>query len=172
MTKNLKQDKDKLSSFGPGSVALAVFAGFVIKAIYDMLCAKDLVLNLSKATALISNENIVDAISFANQVGRLDLVSLLLALLGIILGFGAIAGFMHIKETSEAIAEREAKKWLSKKEVKAIFHEWITDNKEDFERMIKSVVQDKIEEMGEKNSPSTNPTTNDIELAKMPQKED
>ncbi len=72
-----------------------------------------------KASTLISNENIADSISFANQVGRLDLVSLLLALLGLVLGFGAFAGFLGIKETSrviaQEIAQKAATKWLDSK---------------------------------------------------------
>lgn len=105
MTKNLKQNKAKISFKDVCFAALGVFAALTIRAFYDYFCTKDLVLNLSKATALISNENIVDAISFANQVGRLDLVSLLLALFG----FAAFAGFLHIKETSEAIARDVAR---------------------------------------------------------------
>ena len=62
-------------------------------------------------------ENVVDEISYASQLGRLDTVSLLLAIFGLVLGFGAVAGFMHIKEASEQIAEsaagEEVKKWIS-----------------------------------------------------------
>lgn len=69
-------------------------------------------------------ENVVDEISYANQMGRLDTISLLLTIFGLILGFGAVAGFMHIKETSEKIAESETKKWLEseggKKELQKI----------------------------------------------------
>jgi hypothetical protein len=108
--------KKNLTAVGLRNAAFAVVVGFIIKAILDYFFAKDLVLNLSKATALISNENIIDSISFANQVGRLDLVSLLLAAFALVLGFGAVAGFMHIKDTSEGIAEREAKKWLDGEE--------------------------------------------------------
>lgn len=53
-------------------------------------------------------ENVLDGISYASQLGRLDTISLLLAMFGLILGFGAVAGFMHIKENAERVAEVEA----------------------------------------------------------------
>lgn len=57
-------------------------------------------------------ENVLDEISYANQLGRLDTISLILALLGLVLGFGAIFGFLHIKERSEDIAKNETERWL------------------------------------------------------------
>ena len=57
-------------------------------------------------------ENVVDSISYASQLGRLDVVSLLLALFGIIFGFGAIFGFLYIKERSEFVAHTAAESWL------------------------------------------------------------
>ena len=55
-------------------------------------------------------ENVLDEISYANQLGRLDTISLLVAAFALILGFGAIAGFMHIKEVSENVAIRTSQK--------------------------------------------------------------
>jgi len=109
-----------LTRSGLVNSVIAVTCGFLIKTGYDYFCAKDLVLNLSKSAALISSEHIVDSISFANQVGRLDMVSLVLALLGIVLGFGAVAGFLHIKENAENIAREETKKWLDENSEKII----------------------------------------------------
>jgi hypothetical protein len=80
---------------------VGLLSGFAIKVIFDYFYSQNLLLNLSKATILISNENIIDSISFANQVGRLDLVSLLLAFLGIILGFGTILGFWELSKTQD-----------------------------------------------------------------------
>jgi len=54
-------------------------------------------------------ENVLDEISYANQLGRLDTISLLLTLFGIVIGLGAVFGFLHIKETSEAIARDVAR---------------------------------------------------------------
>ncbi len=106
--------KTKITQVGLRNAAIALICGFVAKAICDYFCAKNLIINLSKSADLISNENIVDSISFANQVGRLDLVSLCIALLGLVLGFGAIYGFMHIKEDAHRTAEHEAKEFLKK----------------------------------------------------------
>ena len=60
----------------------------------------------NKATELIKQS--ADAISYANQVGRLDLVSILLGGIAIIFGFAGIIGFLHIEtvvktKISEAI---------------------------------------------------------------------
>jgi hypothetical protein len=57
-------------------------------------------------------ENVLDEISYANQLGRLDTISLLLTLFGIVIGFGAVFGFLHIKESSENVAKNAAEKWL------------------------------------------------------------
>jgi len=48
----------------------------------------------NKATELIKQS--ADAISYANQVGRLDLVSILLGVIAIIFGLAGIIGFLHI----------------------------------------------------------------------------
>jgi len=57
-------------------------------------------------------ENVVDEISYASQLGRLDAISLLLALFGIVIGFGAIFGFLHIRENSRLIAEQTTTDYL------------------------------------------------------------
>lgn len=60
-----------------------------------------------------SSKEIPDAISYANQTGRLDLVSIAIAMFSVVLGVGAVYGFMHIKEVSEIIASNTAEKWLN-----------------------------------------------------------
>ena len=52
--------------------------------------------NYKKTTELIKQS--ADAISYANQIGRLDLVSMFLAVIAVIFGFVGIVGFLHIKE--------------------------------------------------------------------------
>jgi hypothetical protein len=61
---------------------------------------------LRESQSLLS---VVDAISYSNQLGRLDMISLLLALFGIVIGFGAVFGFLHIKDTSRVIARDVAR---------------------------------------------------------------
>jgi hypothetical protein len=58
-------------------------------------------------------ENVLDEISYANQLGRLDTISLLLTLFGIVIGFGAVFGFLHIKESSKIVARDATKEWLA-----------------------------------------------------------
>ena len=70
----------------------------------------------NKATELIKQS--ADAISYANQVGRLDLVSMLLGIIAIIFGFAGIIGFLHIKEVVDVKAQlaiNENKKQLDQK---------------------------------------------------------
>ncbi len=94
-------------------------------------------------------ENVLDEISYANQLGRLDTISLILALFGLILGFGAIYGFIHIKERSEDIAEkvaeRESKKWLEEN-----FESWLKRNPELLQKIVAKVLAaEKLEQESE-----------------------
>lgn len=57
-------------------------------------------------------ENVVDSISYASQLGRLDTIALILTIFGIVLGFVAIFGFMAIKESSEIVARNAAETWI------------------------------------------------------------
>jgi len=49
-----------------------------------------------------------DAISYANQIGRLDLVSIFLAIIAVILGLFGIAGFLHVKGMVQTEIDRVA----------------------------------------------------------------
>lgn len=64
--------------------------------------------DFKKANELIKQS--ADAISYANQVGRLDLVSILLGIIAIIFGFAGIVGFLHIKNIVEAQIDQAIKK--------------------------------------------------------------
>jgi hypothetical protein len=50
-----------------------------------------------------------DVISYANQVGRLDVVSILLGLVAIIFGFAGIIGFLHIETIVKAQIDQAIK---------------------------------------------------------------
>ncbi len=65
-----------------------------------------------KSLKCIKLESVADSISYASQLGRLDTITLVLALFGIVIGFGAIFGFLHIKESSEDIARSVAAVWI------------------------------------------------------------
>lgn len=85
-------------------------------------------------------ENVLDEISYANQLGRLDIISLLLAIFGLILGFGAVVGFMGIKETSRITAQESATKWLDsksgKEQIKDSVHDWISSNPKEMDKIV------------------------------------
>ena len=62
----------------------------------------------NKATELIKQS--ADAISYANQIGRLDLVSILLGVIAIIFGLAGIMGFLHIETIVKAQIDQAIKK--------------------------------------------------------------
>ena len=61
-----------------------------------------------KATELIKQS--ADAISYANQIGRLDLVSMFLAVIALIFGLAGIIGFLHIETMVKAQIDQTIKK--------------------------------------------------------------
>jgi len=62
--------------------------------------------DFKKANQLIKES--ADAISYANQIGRLDLVSIFLAIIAVILGLFGIAGFLHVKGMVQTEIDRVA----------------------------------------------------------------
>jgi len=94
--------------------------------------------NYKKATELIKQS--ADAISYANQIGRLDLVSILLGIIAIIFGFAGIIGFLHIKEAvyvKTQFAVNENKNQLDQK-----IKEIEKDTDERFEALAKEYFKD------------------------------
>ena len=64
--------------------------------------------DFNRATELLKQS--ADAISYANQVGRLDLVSILLGVIAIIFGLAGIIGFLHIETMVKAQIDQTIKK--------------------------------------------------------------
>lgn len=94
--------------------------------------------NYKKASELIKQS--ADAISYANQVGRLDLVSMFLAVIAVIFGFVGIVGFLHIKEAvyvKTQFAVNENKNQLDQK-----IKEIEKDTNERFEALAKEYFKD------------------------------
>ena len=94
--------------------------------------------NYKKATELIKQS--ADAISYTNQIGRLDLVSILLGIIAIIFGFAGIIGFLHIKEAvyvKTQFAVNENKNQLDQK-----IKEIEKDTDERFEALAKEYFKD------------------------------
>lgn len=60
---------------------------------------------MSNLTGLSSRKGNTDAISFALQVGRLDVISFVLGLVAVGLGFFALFTFVTLKEDAKRIAE-------------------------------------------------------------------
>jgi hypothetical protein len=87
--------------------------------------------NYKKASELIKQS--ADAISYANQIGRLDLVSILLGIIAIIFGFVGIVGFLHIKEGVDVKTE-----FAISKKIKEIEK----DTNERFEKLTKEYFKD------------------------------
>jgi hypothetical protein len=94
--------------------------------------------DFNRATELIKQS--ADAISYANQIGRLDLVSILLGIIAIIFGFAGIVGFMHIKEGVDVktqVAVNENKNQLDQK-----IKEIEKDTNKHFEALSKKYFED------------------------------
>jgi hypothetical protein len=64
--------------------------------------------DFNRATELLKQS--ADAISYANQVGRLDLISMLLGVVAIIFGLAGIIGFLHIETMVKAQIDQTIKK--------------------------------------------------------------
>lgn len=85
----------------------------------------------------------VDAIHLAAEVGRLDIVSLVLALLAILLGFSALIGYWAIRSAAIA-ASREEASMIAKKvaeqeavpEARRATIEWLQSQGIDWSRVI------------------------------------
>lgn len=120
---------------------------FLFKIGDDLIHAKDLPLSFIKKIGSKNLENVVDSISYASQLGRLDIVSFLLAIFAMILGIGAVAGFLHIKESSNGIAKNEAEKWLDENFQKVI--KGYIRNDPDFAKFVKKEVSKSYAESAE-----------------------
>lgn len=59
-------------------------------------------------------DNAADALHFALQVGRLDIISLILAAFGIFAGVAAIFGFIEVRHRAKDSAREEAEAYLEK----------------------------------------------------------
>ena len=125
--------KSLITARGLVNALIALSIGYFLKTLSDSLNAKSTI--IKNCNDLKGLENVVDAISYASQLGRLDVVSLILALLGIVLGFGAIGGFMYIKEGSKLAAKQAAEDWLSEKG-QATIYEYLNKNPDIIEKAI------------------------------------
>jgi len=92
----------------------------------------------NKATELIKQS--ADVISYANQVGRLDLVSMLLAVFAIIFGLVGIVGFLNIKEGVEVKTQHAINE--NKKQLEQKLIEIEKENKKHFEIYLKEFFKD------------------------------
>ncbi len=156
---NFEREFPRPTFLGCCVATLAIFLGFLARTFYDYIDSKNQFLrNIKSISSNLGQDpqgllNVVDAISYVNQVGRLDIISLVLALLGIILGFGAVAGFMHIKDTAENIAGKATKKWLSgddgKREVETSFNNWVKENNQIFSDMVLNATKETMKRMND-----------------------
>jgi len=133
-SQSTKEEKSfKISCWAIALSVIAIILFFwVVYILCDLYQAKNLLpvelkLKVDKTVTIEKIKEITDSISYANQVGRLDVISLLLGFLGVILGFAAIFGFLHIKETSKLAAREETEEWMNKSGEKVIW-DWLNKN--------------------------------------------
>lgn len=55
-----------------------------------------------------------DAYWIAVQIGRLDIISICLAILGVTVGLSAVFGFLYVKEKSELVAQQSAQETIER----------------------------------------------------------
>lgn len=99
-----------------------------------------------------------DAWHMAVQLGRLDVISALLAMLGILIGLFALIGFGYIRVRSEVVAREEACKVARKvalEEAAKAVKEWR-------ENVLPRLVISKMEDWDELSSGTTDEVANDI----------
>ena len=95
--------------------------------------------------------NICDAVTCAAQTGRLDLVSALLACIGILLVLGGIFGFLNIRTKASSVAQEVARE-EAKKVAESVANVYIQENlpkilesyRELIEKQVNSAVADQI----------------------------
>lgn len=61
----------------------------------------------------IGCERAVDSIAAASEIGRLDIVSLLLAFLGLIIGLFAFFVYINVKSSAVDAAKEKTEEWLN-----------------------------------------------------------
>ena len=65
-------------------------------------------------------DGVVDAITYAQQLGRLDIISLILGMFGILIGIFAIGWFGFIRSEAKDIAKHEVHSIMNSQEVKSM----------------------------------------------------
>jgi len=85
-------------------------------------------------------ENSADAISTAGQMGRLDVVSLALTILGVVIGVAALGSYALIRQAAMSAAQNEAYDWMEANFAKLIPNDYVKDLTTD-ERLISTLVR-------------------------------
>lgn len=102
--------------------------------------------DMIKRVCGVEDKNCVnsDAYYIAVQIGRLDIVSICLAILGVTVGLSAVFGFLYVKEKSEMLAAEAAEKTIN--DLSSRIEEKIEKNAIRFmEEQLPKIAQDYVE---------------------------
>lgn len=94
-------------NFLSSAVTIAIIA-FVLMGFFSNVTPIDV--DMIKRVCGDNDKNCVtsDAYWIAVQIGRLDIISICLAILGVTVGLSAVFGFLYVKEKSELVAAQSA----------------------------------------------------------------
>lgn len=84
-----------------------------------------------------------DVIHYAAQLGRLDLISTLLAVVAILMGLGGIVAFLNIKMSAKDTA-REVAREVAEEEAERIANNYIQANLPDIIAAYKDMIKDEV----------------------------
>jgi hypothetical protein len=99
-------------NFLSSAVTIAIIA-FVLMGFFSNVTPIDV--DMIKRVCGDNDKNCVtcDAYWIAVQIGRLDIISICLAILGVTVGLSAVFGFLYVKEKSEMLAAEAAEKTIN-----------------------------------------------------------
>jgi len=92
-----------------------------------------------------------DIISYANQIGRLDLVSIFLAIIGVLFGIFGVVGFLYIREMVSVKAEASIKEYLKDEGIAVIKQEVCVNTKQQLDDYLEGNGKKLIEQAVAKN---------------------
>ena len=105
-------------------------------------------------------EHSADALSTASQMGRLDVVSIALTILGVVIGVAALGSYALIRQAAMSAAQNEAYDWMEANFAKLVLKDYVKDLTTD-ERLVSTlakVIQGRIYE--EQNTVSSSDADN------------
>lgn len=126
-----------MSSFYKGLVVISLLAHFLWVYLFcyvyhvgdDLLSLRNLSPEtISKLGSQQTNLQVaLDSISYAQQLGRLDIISILLGFFGILIGTATVGFFVYVRNDAKAEARDEAKRQIEHIAKEEMSEPWVAD---------------------------------------------